>query len=493
MESVPSLSGRARWVQSPGLARRFVWLVWSLLVRPIRPALFLMLIGAGVFLAWRAAVSFAGETGWSPATAGLDRRLDLAFASALPGSEDPRRAWEGEITRALDPGRHARPDLDLARSLAAALPRLAGEDRLALDVLSETAPRRSIEADLRARPAWQRQRRLERALASRLSEAEAAGLDRPELIFASELARQRYRRAAALFDPTLAGAERWFLDPRERVLRLDALPGFAPQLSSPVLLEGDVTALVREGCAAARANRLALPECGAIDPDRQADPAALTLAALVHASADGIEREGARLLLAAHRAGALSAGMSGTFSGSARGGDGERVLTALVDLLQEAATISAQPARYGGPAARAAREAFTRDRVARLSVVAREAGALRREVGALAALRLLGHAAGPEDIAGLGVIAAETGPATLALFTLHGDDAAALLGLTGEKRLAAPRAERLGLVALVLLMAAFALVLSAPAGRLIERLGGEPSGLRRAGDSARALILGRKV
>lgn len=481
-ETIPA-GPRAPLPEPPGLLRGFVWLIWCLLARPLRPALFLLLVAGGVFFVWRA----AGQSEFAP---GSGPEIHQTYASSLQG-RDVRAVWELEVARALDPLSQGRPDLDLSRSLLAALPILAGEERLALDILSETRPRALVEADLRARPAWQRQRRMARAYDAHLARAGAAGLDPPELIFAGEPVQLRYRRAAALYDRTHAAAGRWFLDPQERTLRLDALAGFGDE-GDPVLLHGDVSALVGEGCAAARANRLALAGCSApVLAGATADPVALTLAALVQASSQDIEREGARLLLAAQLSGRLQPGLADIIRGSR--GEGEQVLTALVDWLHEAESIAAQPARHAGPAADAAREAFSRQRLASLSALARQTGRLGREAGSLAALRLLEHAGTPVELERLAGIAEDSGSATLALFSLSGTGADQWLSEAAPVRRPSPLANGPALIAMVCFALALLLALSAPAGRLLDRVRGRPGGLRRIDDWARGLILGRKA
>lgn len=490
---------QALWPEDIHPLRRGVWWLWCALTRTLRPALFLALVFAALFCAARAALVFEAETGWAPHHATLERRIAEAWAHAPGANEDARGFWAGALAHALDPANAPRPDIALARSYAGALDALVGRDALAMEVLGRERDRARLEADLRARPAWQRARRLEHALSAHLERAREDGLDPPELIFAPERERERFARASQLYGRTLAGAEAWMSDPAERQLRLDALPGW--NAAEPgALLHGDIRALVVAGCAMARENRLPIEACASRDiPAAAPDPAGLTLALLAAGLAQDSVRSGegpaggARILRAAHEAGWLRPGLLYVAAGQRSSGHSERVLASLVPLLHEAEAAYDQPWRYRAMAGAAAREAFIYRRARTLAGLAGQAADLRREVGALDAIRLLAAAGGVDQLEALNAIADITGPDTLALFHAYRGGEERLFALVEDRRLDAPLAMRWLAVGLGFLVLAGLLLVSAYTGALADAVTGRPGLVRSLAWRAEGLILGKKV
>lgn len=470
-------------------------------MRSVRPALFLALIAGALFFAWRGAVVYETQTGWSPHAATLEQRIQLALREALPEGETPERAWNRALRTSLDPAVLPQPDLYLARSIAASLPSMAGRENLALAVLAEERGLSAIEADLRARPHWQRMRRLEQALEGRLAAEHAQGLEPPTLVFASDPVRRRYMRAERLYAPMLSGVETWFMSPGERTLRLDAIPGWAGRLDSPVELHGGTRGLIAEACALARERRREPGPCKTGFIAKPApDPVRLTLAALAIAiEGGGIEGgEGAaaaaRLLLAARSAGTLQPGMAAAIAGPVQGDRvAGAVLDELVELLEEAGAIYAQPARHEAELADAAMRGLAGDRAEELAGLAEDVSQLRGNVGTGQALRLLSYVGEPDDLAALNEIAAIAGPDTLALFHLKGERAPELFALTQDAPDRASGSARHWTVAALLTGLAFLLLLSARLGAMVEAARGGSSGVRRLAFRMESLILGKNI
>lgn len=481
----------------PILARRLVWWLVSVPVRALRPALFLALAAGAVWYGWHGAVSYEARTGWSPQTATLERRVERAFRETVPEGAAPGDVWLAALRGSLDPARLPQPDLDLARSLAGALDPMVGRERLALAVLSEAGTPAAIEAELRARPDWQRRRRLDRALEARLEEARQAGLEPPELVFADPLVRERFAAADRLYARTLAGMEAWFADPAGRTLRLDRVPGWAGRLDRPVELRGGVQGLIAEACAALRDTPRATGACETGFIVKPApDPAALNLAALAAAlEADALEAgggaaAGARLLLAARKADIMHPELAGRLAGDA--GGQARLLGSLAPFLEEAGEIYSQPVRSAAELGAAAGQGLAGTDVDGLTALAAGAAELRRRAGTGAALRLLAAVRTPHDLDRLNALAGVSGPQTLALFHLHADPEGLLDLADGAPRV---RPEEIGAWRLSAGLAALALLLalSAPLGAHIEAATGTGSGLRAFANRTESLILRKKL
>lgn len=486
--------------QQAGPLRRLIWWIWCLGARTLRPALFLALIAGALYFAWRGAVVYEAQTGWSPQSATLEQRIEIAFARTVPDGQTPERAWNAALRASLDPAVLPQPDLYLARSLAGALGSIAGRERLALSILGEDRDLAQIEADLRARPGWQRRRRLERVLDARLDAARAQGLEPAELVFAHEIVRQRFVRAERLYARTLSGVEAWFIDPQGRSLRLDALPGWAGR-TGPAEVQSDGPALIAQACAFARDLRREPRACDTgfiVKP--AADPVRLTLAALaVGLKGGAVEGEpgavsGARLLLAAASAGILQPGMTAAIAGPS-GADrpAGQLMEELMELLVIAGDVYVQPARHEVALGAAAARGLSGGRTDELAGLAAEVAQLRRHVGTGPALRLLEYVRSPDDLTALNAIAAIARADTLALFHLHGEEAGQLFALTQDAPDRAPGSARSWSVCAGLIGLALFLLVSARLGAMVEASRGTPSGLRRLALRMESLILGKNI
>ncbi|MCW5725638.1 MAG: hypothetical protein KIS81_11885 [Maricaulaceae bacterium] len=170
-------------------------------LRAARPVLFAAACFAAALFAILIIERHGERLGLVSADAAIERRVRAALHAAVPAGEDRHAAWAARVEDALRGDEAGVPDLALARAWLAAAPDVIGRERLAADSLAAGAPagaRARMEADLRARPAWERTRDLAEAYAARLDEAREEGLDPPELVFAPPVLRSRYLREEAL-------------------------------------------------------------------------------------------------------------------------------------------------------------------------------------------------------------------------------------------------------------------------------------------------------
>ncbi|MCC5996144.1 MAG: hypothetical protein JJU18_07225, partial [Oceanicaulis sp.] len=400
--------------------RALVYLVWRAVFASARPAMFIGLLAGALWLTYDAVTDSRGES--APPDVAREGVFGAGIgdgAVLIPASARPLEFWETAIAQALEPGASRPPDLALAASLARALPDLKGRENLAFHVLAETRSAAHVNAELRARPAWERARRLDAALAARL--AEGAHLDPPELVFARTALVQRLERAKTLFGPALEAAETWFLAPRGAALHLPAFPGWRGV--DAVTLYGDARDLASHGCALAASMGRRPAGCAGV-PSGLADPV-LNGLLLQAVAAEGEAAPGWRLTAAAYASGHLDPDLARHL---ALGPDPvlgrEALLASLTPLLVEADAVWAAPWRYQDAAQAAAREVI---RAARLPsgeahAIARALNQVRRTDGAAAALRTARWLAAPGDAARLARFARERAGRMLAFDALAGPD-----------------------------------------------------------------------
>ncbi|MEQ8405234.1 MAG: hypothetical protein RKE49_09060 [Oceanicaulis sp.] len=470
-----------------GGARAGLYLVWRALFAAWRPAIFAaLLIGAAAF-GWR---GLDGAAPWlARATPdGVSERAETMLG-------DARSWWEQAVSLSLNPGPGRAPDLVLAESLSPLLPELYGQDHLARSLLLEEGrTERRLEAVLRAQPAWRREALYTQTLEARLE----AGRGRPglaaELVFADERTVARLQRARALYGPALEQVETWFSDPAGRTLSLRAVPGLdaAPPRAA---LHGDVRDVIVQGCALAEQSGRRVPQCRVVflpKPPGDLLQAALALAVV---DSEGQARIGARIFKAAAAAGFadephVSRLVLGRDDRLAR----EAVLASAMTLMSEAGERYTRPV-YSQTDAAGAGADFTRsvtgDAAERDRVFAHMA-AVRRETGAIAAVRLAGLVRSEQDAARLAALADRHGPALLGLHAALGPAVMEIDARAGPASWPAGVEARRDL-ALAAGLAGLALALLAwVIGAGWRRARGGPPGLVERTDAAvTRLILGR--
>ncbi|XBQ15673.1 MAG: hypothetical protein ABL308_12020 [Oceanicaulis sp.] len=459
---------------------KIVYALWRLLIAVLRPAIFLVLLTGAAVFGWRT-VEGAPMSMQRP---DLAERVDAAFAAS---TRAPYADWVAMMEDALAPSRAA-PDLALARSVAASYPALAGREALALEILGETGVRRKlIEADLRALPAWRRERALREVIEARLDEGDRAGHDPAALIFAPARIHTRLDRSGRLYRAAARDAEAWFVEPGDRALVLAATPG----LDGPGVMFGDVRDLVLQGCALARTSRTEVAGCAAAPPT-DSDPARAVLA-LLAAGLDGEAQIGARILKAAAFTGEADAAfLERLLLGRDATLGREAMLAASMPVLTEARDAHTQPARHEAAAALAAGEYQRAVRVREREAVLLALSEVRRNEGAVAAVRAATLLRRPEDAEALAEISRVTEGRLRALIELQGADVFGLARAPDlPRRAAAP--DREAMIALALLGAAFAFVLWVLIAGLIRSRGGAPGLFERVDASATRLILGRNI
>lgn len=474
--------------------RAGLYLLWRAVMTVSRPAVFLVLVIAAVWLALSAAQRLPVET--LADRRGLDQTVQVAFARAAPHRSDRRSLWVDGAFAALDAPPQTAPDLPLAESFARAAIWIEGEDALAMRLLSRDRPRHSVEAELRARPATQRAARLDAALEQLRMDGLAAGLDPPALILAPAALSIRLGRAQTLYGPALNDADGWFADSRGRALSMSSLPGVgrgAPDLY------GDVRDVLVQGCALARDNGRGVRQCRvAFLPKPASDPVLAGLALAVIGAAPA-ERPGARLAKAAYAAGRLDRRLAQRL---ALGPDPdlgrEALIASLLPVLNAAGEAWTQPVRFEAALSEASREARASARIdeaGRTQMFAALA-AVRRDSGALAALRLGDVITGADEAERLARSAEIAGRQLLALHALDRGELAHLLQARAQSDRYQfsrwPRAARMeaGLAAGCLTLALAVLIASLAAGYR-RRRGGPPGALERLDAAMIRLTLGK--
>ncbi|KAA5804697.1 hypothetical protein F1654_01455 [Alkalicaulis satelles] len=468
--------------------RAGLYLVWRAVIALIRPAVFIALL-AGAALSAREGWSGTPMAPLAPDHS-VETRIEAQLAASVPAGARPLDYWNAAMGQALASAPGRPPDIPLAASLARALPGLKGRDALAFHVLTRNRSPAHVNADLRARPAWERASRLESALTRRLGQG--AHLDPPELIFASPALVQRLERARALYGPALDSAEAWFLAPRGAALNLSALPGWGGEGAAIVF--GDGRDLAVHGCALLAAQGRRPGACASL-PAGRADPVLAGLL-LQTVSAAGEAAPGWRLIAGAYVSGHLDPDLARQL---ALGPDAplgrEALMASLMPLLVEAGGVWSQPWRYQDAVADAADEYA---RAARLPVeeahaIAHALNAVRRSDGAIAALRSTRWLSSPRDAERLARIARAAPGQMLALDALAGPDIlhAVRTPVLAGARAPAPRDQGLRLAAFALAALAFLLVAAALSGAALARRTGRAGVLARLDAAMSRLILGR--
>lgn len=481
----------------PALWRRVIWWIWCAITRPIRPMIFVALLGGGLIILWHAADRYYQDTGWSPATATLDGRIDQAFRAALPATGSVR-VWQQELATALDPVEVGRPDILMARALAQSLETVTGRQELGL---YEYAKRRSlseVEGELRARPLWIRERVLDEAINERLADAEFRQLDPSGMIFADAATRERFTRASRLFDRAVEGAEGWFIDPSNQTLGLHALPGWHNRLDNDVWLGRDIDTLVNHACGLTfQGLGEHIEGCfdATVEPVDDPDLVLWQWTLLAYGldsgqmdAPDGIGA-GARLLAALRFAGLMAPDLELPPDRAVI----DRALVTGAPLLTDAGEALAQPNRYVEEGADLARAAFEGRHARRIIALASDAAGLRRNVGAINALKLLSYARDEGDVRRLVAITDLRGEEALALFHLHRDNPERVFTLTDPFPPVSDEIRRqiflgIGALSLAMLMLMLSYIWA-------WREAGMPrkSIIKRISRGAESLILGRKL
>ncbi len=486
--------------RNPWLAprpRAALYLVWRGLVAGFRPALFLSLLAASVVFAGLAAQILPRPSAPPPS---LSLAIDRALFEAVPADADRHAYWVDVLEASLQVERRTMPDIAQARAVASAYMAMRGREALALELLADGRRRSHVEAELRAQPAWIRERRLREAVEVRLEAGRAQGLEPETLIFAPRVLRVRLQRADALFGPALSDAEAWFVAPGDRALALDALPGLTPRTAR---LYGDLRGLVVRGCALGALMNRPTGQCRiGFLPKPQADPVLAGLSLAV-AGAAPERRSGARIIKAAWAAGLLDASLAEEISFGPDPVLGrEAVLASAMPVLAQAGEAWTQPARFDTASARVAQEA---GRAARINTRERDRlfdafTALRREVGALSAMRLADTVRDIEDAEELARLAQAADGRLLALHAFKGPELLAVLDAGEAQEVerwdvwAWPRrAQHFAALSLAALLAALGVLgLSLYHGRK-RRRGGSPGMFERIDAAMSRLTLGRNL
>lgn len=474
--------------------RAAVYLAWRAFIAGVRPAVFLALVAGG---SWLLLSAFQAASSSVIRSEPLEQQIERAFFSAAPHSDDRRTLWVERVDAALrPPGRNA-PDLALAESYLEAAIAIEGRRALALGAYARGRRTASVEADLRGRPAWEQEAILADSLEQLLEAGREAGAEPAALILAPPSLRARVDRARRLYGPAFEDAALWFVARSGRALTLASLPGALPDAA---ILYGDVRDIVVQACALAQAAGRSIGQCRVgFLPKPRPDPVLAGLSLAVLAS-DEAGRPGARLIKAAYGAGHLSPRLAEQL---AFGPDPElgreALLAAVMPVLSEAGEAWTQPVRYraqlaqAGQAAAAAARIDNQDRQAVFTAM----GAVRREVGAVSALRLAVVLQHPSDADRLAVLAETAGRPLLALADLDRTRLDGLMAGGALERASArasdwPRRAQLqaGAGASMILFA-LALLLGGVVAGAIQARSGRPGWLERIDGAASRLILGK--
>lgn len=477
-----------------GPFRAGLYMVWRSVFAMTRPLLFLALLGGACVFAYQGLREAPPETLMD--TPSLQARLnETVNRAAQETGRPPEHLWQEQLSEALHGGYQQFPNLPLATSSAHALVSVIGRDRLAMDLLSETRRLELVEAELRALSAWRRETVLDEVIALRLQDGRRMGLQPEELIMAPQLTRQRYSASRSLYGRAYEDADRWFAAPGGRALDLKALglEVHAPERLSP--LYGDVRALVIEGCALARSQRLPVSQCD-LDyiPQVQADPVRTALVLSLYDPDTNLV--GGRLAIAAWLTGPGDhSGWRNLALGSDPGLGQQRLLTALLPLLSEAGAVYAQPQHYQAQAEAVAEEfRMTSDvSVADRRTVYQSLAVVRRLEGAFTAIHTGSLIYSAQDAEGLAQLSQIADGSLLAAHDILGNDLASLWRsparngpLIDVERLEIQLA--ISLFALAILMLIVVLI-----SGLRRRMGGVPGGYERLDAAVTRLILGRNI
>lgn len=425
------------------------WLVWRLLFKGFQTALLLAAIAASVWYAARILDDMGGLTVVASAPADLETRIETVFAATRGPDDDAYDIWVEELADAINGDIRRRPDLDRFAGWAQAGPYWLGEEALALRLLAAGRDPAQLDAELRALPPQERERRLEGVIDAQLQQARTRGLDPAAVIFAPANILDRYERARLVWEISAAPIDDFFRASQQGQLELSTLSGLVTHFRSDTRLYSGVRHLVIQLCLAPLAQEVFAEACSAsIIPRGQFDPFLLSLSALEAGMVDlgrdtGAARAGASILRAGYVAGRMPVSL-------------EQELRALfeVHLPQDALVNSLADANFRPDLAFAAprRE---EDRINRIHSVPRpELSALSGALSELADIRL-DHTARVttrmvsgiyqiEDIGRLSVLLDAVGPAVLAMQSRLGDEMYSVLDVT-EQRGEADQADLRGL------------------------------------------------
>lgn len=482
---------RSPWLAGP--VRAGVYLVWRGVFATLRPVLFLALLIASVWFAYRGLEAAPpGALSFPPSV--NDQFEAAIYHMAHSGGAGPvLLRWNAELVQSLRPGPAGGPDLLRAESFAASLPAMMGEETLALHLMRHERRPDMMQVDLVSMPAWRRSQIVSGVLDARSDDAQRQGIDPVWLIESSPDVRQRYARAQRLYGASLQAAERWFVRPGSQALNLEAFADLATaQATDPVILP-DAREVIALGCALARSHGQSVPACARARPTPvSADPVRTALALSVFDRQ--LETPAVRLALAARAAGRLDGDwLDALLLGPAAPERELRLLTALMPVLAEADRYYAQPETCQLACTRAMAEFATRagyDAVARRDWFAAY-DQVRRQNGALVTIRVSRALTEAGAVEALVRISAISEGRLLAASVLLGDQLTALDGAenifwreVNDQNLILA----VGLAGLALLLLGIVLI----SGRL-RRSGGAPSALERLDGQVTRLILGRNI
>lgn len=463
------------WEASPfGMV---MWLIWRLLFKGFQTALLLAAIGASVWFAARILDDMGGLRVVASAPADLRARIETAFAASRAPGDDAYDVWVEELADAINGDIRRRPDLDRFAGWAQAGPYWLGEEALALRLLAAGRDPAELDAELRALPPQERDRRLDGVIDAQLQQAEIRGLEPAAVIFAPANILDRYERSRLVWEISAAPIDDFFRASQQGQLELSTLSGLVTHYRSDTRLYSGVRHLVIQLCLAPMAQEAFAEPCTAsIIPRGQFDPFLLSLSALEAGMVDlgrdtGAARAGASILRAGYVAGRMPVSL-------------EQELRALFEthLPQEALVASLRDAGFRPDLAFAAprRE---EDRINRIHTGQRsdlavlgsalaELADIRLDHTARVTTRMVSGIYQIEDIGRLSVLLDAVGPAVLAMQSRLGQEMYSVLDVV-EERGEADQADLRGL-ALSLLAGLIILLLT------LVRLSTEPL-VRNAG------------
>lgn len=427
---------QAFWEASP--IGMLFWLVWKILYKGFQPALLLLAIAASVWFSARILDQLGGLTVIASAPVDLAERIETAFEASRAPDEDAYQAWVDELADAINGDIRRRPDLDRFAGWAEAATYWLGEEDLALRLLAAGRDPARLDAELRALPPQERERRLSGVIEAQLQQARLRGLEPEAIIFAPANILDRYERSRLVWEISAAPIDDFFRASQQGQLELSTLSGLVTHYRSDTRIYSGVRHLVIQLCLAPQAqDRFAEPCAASIIPRGQFDPFLLSLSALEAGMVDlgretGAARAGASILRAGYVAGRMPLSL-------------EQELRSLFEthLPQEALVDALADAQFRPDLAFAAprRE---QDRIARAYTGSGEAlDALGTALSALADIRL-DHTARVttrmvsglyqiEDIHRLSVLLDAVGPAVLAMQERLGEDMYGVLDVVEQR------------------------------------------------------------
>jgi hypothetical protein len=482
---------RSPWLSGP--VRAGAYLIWRGVFASLRPLLFLGLLIAAAWIAYRGLET--APDGALQFSKSLSDQFDAAlYEAARSASAGPvLTRWNAELTHALRPGPTGGPDLLRAQSFAASLPAMMGEEALALHLMRHERRPDMMQVDLVAMPVWRRSQIVTGVLRARSDDAHRLGIDPVWLIESSPDVQHRYARAQRLYGASLQAAEHWFVRPGSQALNLEAFADLTTaQATDPVILP-DAREVIALGCALARIHGQTVPACTRARPAPvSADPVRTALALSVYDPE--LEASAVRLALAARAAGRLEGDwLEALLLGQAVPERDLRLLTALMPVLAEADRYYAQPEACAEACRRAMAEFATRagyDGDARRDWFAAY-DQVRRQDGALVTIRVSDILTEADSLKALVRISAISEGRLLAARVLLGRE---LTELDGADTYFWRAAERLNIIlagalaSLALLLLGIVLI----SGRF-RRSGGAPGAFERFDGQVSRLILGRNI